>query len=323
MTNDSISLELQPRDYSLLLGLFESRVMTAKQAGQLHFEGKHEYAKRRLRQLKTAGFIGTRARRVNEPAVLFLTRVGFSHLKTEGLLQGYPTLSSADFENRASVSNLTLQHELEIMDVKAAIVAAMRGSQRLKLAEFSTWPALHQFETSLPASAESVLVKPDGFIRIQERDAEGGEFDFEHAFFLELDRSSETQGTLLNKALCYRQFYRTGGFATRNGATAREFERFPFLVLIVMKSAERRNIIAERFAANNPAILSQVWLTTLAEVTSNPLGQIWITPADHRAVVSGTRFEKSSADGKGGYRRSAEREKFVETHIKKRALLES
>ncbi len=46
-----------------------------------------------------------------------------------------------------------------------------------------------------------VLVKPDGFIRIHEKEADGGLS--EHALFLEVDRSSETQDTLVNRTETY------------------------------------------------------------------------------------------------------------------------
>lgn len=61
-----------------------------------------------------------------------------------------------------------------------------------------------------------MLVKPDGFIRIHEK--EKGDGLFEHSFFLEVDRSSETQDTLVARAGCYWDYYKSGGFAMRNGA---------------------------------------------------------------------------------------------------------
>lgn len=99
-------------------------------------------------------------------------------------------------------------------------------------------------------------------------------------------------------------------------------EEFPFRVLMVMKSAERRNNTAKRLAHNNPRILELVWLTTLAEVTSDPLGLIWIRPADYRAVTTGTAFDGEKQSRSRVYRRQPEREAFVEGKIQKRKLLE-
>jgi hypothetical protein len=51
------SLSLQTRDITVLRGLFESRVMTTAHVAALHFTGKAEYTKTRLRQLKNAGLV--------------------------------------------------------------------------------------------------------------------------------------------------------------------------------------------------------------------------------------------------------------------------
>lgn len=315
------SLQIQERDFALLRGLFECRIMTAGHVAALFFDGKREYTKKRLQKLKAAGLIGERKRRVNEPSILFLTRGGFAFLKSNGHLDGLPALGKNTFDARANVSQLTLRHELEIMDVKAAFHSALRNAGPFSLAAFSTWPLLYQFETSVPGTAMDVLVKPDGFIRIQENELDDGLS--EHTFFLEVDRSSETQDTLVNRAVCYLEYYRTGGFAIRNGASATDFKEFPFRVLMVMKTAERRNNTAARLAHNNPPILTQVLLTTLTEATADPLGPIWIQPADYREAVTGTPFEKEQPGRHSAYHRRPEREAFVESRIQKRRFLES
>lgn len=56
------ALQLQDRDFAVLRGLFESRVMTTEHATALYFDGKVEAAKKRLQKLKTAGFITERPR---------------------------------------------------------------------------------------------------------------------------------------------------------------------------------------------------------------------------------------------------------------------
>jgi hypothetical protein len=68
-------LRLQERDLTLLRSLFECRVMTAAHVAALFFDGKHEYTKKRLQKIKAAGFITARKRRMNEPAILLLTRI--------------------------------------------------------------------------------------------------------------------------------------------------------------------------------------------------------------------------------------------------------
>src|SRR5580704_15496235 len=121
-------LQLQERDAQLLHGLFVSRVMTGTHITALYFGGSKEAAKKRLQKLKSVGLVGERKRRVNEKSVLFLTRKGHARLEQRQLLLAFPQLSGAAFEKRANVSELTLRHELEVMDVKAAFHSTLAQS---------------------------------------------------------------------------------------------------------------------------------------------------------------------------------------------------
>ena len=120
-------ISLQNRDLALLRGLFESRVMTTAHATALYFDGKGEYAKKRLQKIKRAGFIAERPRRVFDKSVLFLTRKGLALLQERGILREYPSFNLTALDRRASVSNLTIRHELEVMDVKAAFHTAIKA----------------------------------------------------------------------------------------------------------------------------------------------------------------------------------------------------
>ena len=313
-------IDLQERDLALLRGLFECRIMTAAHVAAIYFDGKGEYTKKRLQKLKAAGLIGERKRRVNEPSILFLTRKAFTLLDRDGKLADFPQLGPTVFESRANVSLLTQRHELEVMDVKAAVHAALATSTTFSLEQFSTWPLLNQFEAERPDGSR-LLVKPDGFIRIHELDADKP--GYMHDLFLEVDRSSEVQDKLAAKAACYLDFYRSGGFALRNGATRDQVEQFPFRVLIILQNAERRNNTATRLAQNNPPILSMAWLTTMAEVIRDPLGAIWIQPKAYRDATADTPYDPYRTVPTGVYRRQTEREAFIESKIEKRRLLES
>lgn len=319
--NLEMPLDLQNRDFAILRALFESRIMTSRQMAVLHFSSKKEAAKKRLQKLKAVGLIAERKRHSTEPAVLFLTGKAFDLLKNHGALDGFPSISRSALERRAQVSDLTLRHELEIIDVKAAFHSAGRKIQNLAIAEFSTWPALHEFVVPRNGYGPEVLVKPDGFIRLHEKEADGG--ISEHTFFLEVDRSSETQETLVSRAHCYLQYYRTGGFAVRNGATSADFQKYPFRVLMVMKTAERRNNTAERLLCGNPPIYTQVCLSTLAEVTADPFGPIWTSPKSYGDAIQGTPFEATMRRDLSGYRRQSDRENHVERTARKFAMLAS
>jgi len=253
---------------------------------------------------------------------LFLARDGITALRERGILSEYPSFDMPALERRARVSQLTIGHELEVMDVKAAFhVAASSGKAgSVAVAEFSTWPLLNEFIAYRPSgNGAEITVKPDGFIRIHETDAASGKF--EHAFFFELDRSSEVQGKLVAKASCYLDYYRRGGFAVRNGATRDDFKKFPFRVLMVFKNAERRNNTALRLLQNTSPILTMVYLSTLEEVTHDPTGAIWIRPLDYREATKGTPFAPEKQPKKWGYQRQSAREVFVEQKVQKQRIL--
>jgi hypothetical protein len=312
-------LILQPRDYALLVTLFESRIMTRAHATALHFDGSDEAAKKRIQKLKAAGLIGERRPHVNRPALLFLTGIAFKLLRSEEILSEYPSVSLPALEKRTQVSEFTIRHELEVMDVKAAFHTATK-STKFTLTKFCTWPLLNEFTAIRSGSVREALVKPDGFITVKEPDPDGG--DSEHTFFLELDRSSESQEKLVQKALNYLEYYKSGGFAVRNGAARSAYREFPFRVLLIFKTAERRNNTARELLHTNPPILTQACLTTLAEVTTDPLGPIWICPREYRDATHGTPYGSERPSPRYGYKRETAREKHVEGAIKKFRLLD-
>src|SRR5207253_1119215 len=114
--------------------------------------------------------------------------------------------------------------------------------------------------------------------------------------------------------------YTSGGFAEWCGGTRDKPGEYPFRVLMIFKTAERRNNLAERLLQSYPLILSRVWLSTFSEVKSNPFGKIWIRPRDYRDVTKGTRFDSELERKSWVYRRQSEREAFVEATINKISL---
>lgn len=295
--------------------------MTAVHATALYFEGKPEAAKKRLQKLKSARFIAERPRRAFEPSVLLLTRAGIQRLEAEGILAEYPSFDLPALDRRARVSDLTIRHELQVMDVKTAFISAIKNVPAHAIAEFSTWPLMNEFRAFRPGhNREEVRVKPDGFIRIHESETDGGKF--ERTFFLEVDRSTEQQDVLVARAGCYFDYYKSGGFAIRNGATRADYKQFPFRVLMVFKSAERRNNTAERLLQDGLPVFKQVCLATLEDATHDPFGPVWISPFDYREATKGTPFDPDRKPLTLAYRRQSERDQFVERSVKKTRLLE-
>lgn len=311
------AFEFQPRDGELLRGLFHSRLMTAAHAAAIYFDGREEAAKKRIHKLKSVGLIAERPRKTYQRSTLFLTTNGITFLRDRGLLHGLPQLTVSSAKNRLQVSELTLQHELEVMDVKAALHNAIRGRPEFRITEFSSWPRLFEF-VAVAGSGPKIVVKPDGFIRLHGEDAEG---QFEDTFFMELDRSTETDGILGRKALAYMDYFQRGGLAERFGRPPSEYKEFPFRVLMIVRTAERRNNIAERLLIQRPPIYTQVMLSTLKEVLADPLGPVWICPRDYREATEGTLFAIGNWADTAPYRRQAQRERLVESAIFKSTLL--
>jgi hypothetical protein len=271
------NIELQERDFELLHALFESRVLTCAHIAALFFHDRREATKKRLQKLKGAGYLGERPRRPWEPSILLLTREGHQLLRERGQLGTVHADTPARLAERGGVSQLTLQHELAVLDVKVSVVRALEQRSHVRLLEFSTRPSLHEFSVSTPSGLD-VTVKPDGFLRLLDK-RPGPSPD--QAFFLEVDRSTESLDILVARATSYARFSRSGGFAVRNGGGAGDHRKHPFRVLFVFRTAQRRDNVAERLLATDPPILTQAWLTTLAEVKADPLGAIWVRPKDY------------------------------------------
>jgi len=281
---ESLPIQIQSRDIALLRGLFESRIMTLAHATAIHFDGKSEAAKKRVQKLKAAGLIGERRRRAYEPSILFLTKTAFGILSDGGHIAEYPRMSWEKLEGRVQVSDLTLKHELAVMDVKAAFCTALHSRPEFAVTEFSTWPRLSEFNAFHPATGAKVTVKPDGFIRLREDESDTEQS--EYIFFLEVDRSTEALEVLTTRTLCYLDYYKHGGLAVRFGQERDAYKEFPFRVLFVCKSAERRDNIAARLLQTNPPVRTFAWLTTMDEMQTNPLGAIWVQPANLERLTS-------------------------------------
>jgi hypothetical protein len=295
--------------------------LTIKHAADVCFEGRFEAAKKRIQKLRLANLIASRQRRVHEPNVMFLTGAGIRFLRATSSHCELLHLPKQPAGQRRPPSESILNHELQVLDVKAAFHAAARTNPSVAISEFSTWPPLHQFKALKGGRVRQIVsVRPDGFMRVRH---EAGETTLEHAFFLELDRSTEIQESLALRLGSYLHYYRSGGFALRSGAPAVAYRQHPFRVLVVFKTAERRNNTAERLLQLNPPILTQAWLSTFEEVTTDPLGEIWVRPLDYQAAVKGTPFEPGGSRKKDRYRRQAQREDLVERIVKKSTVMRS
>lgn len=157
-------------------------------------------------------------------------------------------------------------------------------------------------------------VRPDGYFRL----TAPGSLPLD--YFLEVDCSTEALRVLVEKARGYRSFYRAGGFARRCGGSPVDFNKYPFRVLMVFMTAERRNNVAELLLHDRPPIRSQVLLATFAEAISDPFGPIWITPEAYRHAL-GSKMPTVPHAKRRPYRRPSARDALVEARVEKVSIL--
>ena len=260
--------------------------MSTAHAAEIHFDGRLEATKKRLQKLKTAGLISERPRRVSEPAICYISRRGLLLLEERGVLAEYPAFDLPALVRRVYVSDLTVRHELAVMDIKAAFFRAARTRPEIEVVRCCTWPRLLEFDATPPASSPT-MVRPDGFTVIRERQSNGTVA--EHSLFLEADMSSESLDTLVHRARCYFHHYQTGEFAVRNGINRYDFKKCPFRVLFVVRTRQRQANLISKLSQGIPPIRTFAPVVTFDEVAIDPF----------RSIVSSTRVNTGIAEREG------------------------
>ena len=321
--NPERGVQLQDRDWELLIGLFESRTMLRKHLLDLYFSDVRDYGEKRIPRLTKGGYIGereyTQIRGQYSPAIRYLTSKGLRALEEKSQLISAHGLSWEVLEKRLGGAQSSITHELEIVDIKVALTTALRGHPSLTLETFATWPRLFQFEAEHFETKQLQPLKPDAYIEIHETVGAGDEVD-EYRYFLEHDRSHEVRRLLEGKAYGYNHFYRDGGMALRCGLSASDYKAVPFRVLITLLSESRRNNVAEHLATQQPLGKNQFYLTTLAEIRDNPLGNIWMTVKDYIDVTAGTMYDAQTFVTK---KTESARDRMVAERVTKRKLIDA
>jgi hypothetical protein len=320
-------IRIEPRDVEILSGLFECRIMQRRpHITEVYFGGKDEAAKKRVTALRRCRYIVEHdpERYKNEKAIYRLAPRGFEALKERGALDRFNAVCGKDFawrslEDRHQVSQFTLEHELGVMDLKAALYRAARFPANPRIAEFWSWPQLLSF--SAPAQDGSAqTVRPDAFLRLV-RESENRELSRMH--YIEFDRGSENHDRLVQKVEGYRRYNRSKAFA--RFLTGAEDGEFTFRVLIVFQrtttqhAEERLFNCAHALSKMNPPVRSSAWLTTYEEFVADPFARIWICPEDYQRALAGTAFDPLTTDWTPRGRMSA-RDALVRERIRKRAL---
>jgi len=327
-----LKVDLQPRDFDLLLGLYHSRVMWREHIAALYFHGSMdpnknlESAKKRLQDLQKDGLVvelRARARRPYQYAVYHIGVRGFRALQEHGKLDG--NLRWEKVARRAEVSEKTLKHELTVITVRSKLEPEINAQAGFVVEEFSTWPVFYEFKAryyDFKLRRHHIApFAPDGFFQILSEQPTPRM----HRFFLEVDLTKESHVILAQKADGYQNYYRSGDFAAqlKHDTGARErYKEYPFRVLMVVESAERRNNAADfmlRFTSTKESVL----MTTLDELKRDPLGAIYVSPLDYYEATKGTPYEVTKEEWHPNrkYVRNVARDRFVEGVIHKNPLL--
>ncbi len=283
---------LLPRDLSLLADVFDSRFITIPHAARLHFPGlksAERSANRRLQRMAGAGLLkreegyfghslsrdGTR-REVK--TIYRFTKSAFDLLIAHGLIRN---LAGGDWSGSVrkrfeALKTSTLAHEVGMLDIKAALRPAIDACTHLSVGEFGVWPLAYTF--SVPGAGTRVTLRPDGFLHVREHRPAQDSVQH-HFFYLEFDRGTEQHRTLVEKVQGYRHHLHGGGFLQWLGVGDAKPRDYPFRVLFVVDTpdaASRRDNIAATLA--RLGVQTHTPITTLAELVSDPLGCIWVTP---------------------------------------------
>lgn len=311
--------ELQPRDKAMVRSLIDSRVMTLAQISALHFDGKASYAQKRVLQLKKARYINERIppnRGRIYPSLLSLSRRGFDAFVNDNTLVGIDECWR-DLDGRlAKIAESTLDHELEVVDMKIALVNAVKATPSLQLNEFSTYPKRFEFLTEHIGLERSYVLKPDGYAYITRADGRA------ETLYMEWDKSTEAHKTLGVKAFGYKAWCDSGAFSLWNGGTVEDRDRYSFRALFVLPNDERRNNTAEHLLRlahpkTGARLRNEIWLTTHAEFLASPLRPIFVTLGAYKRATAGTPFDPG--DHKAMMRVLA-RDRLVEERIEKHSI---
>ena len=324
--------QVQERDVEIVAGLFECRIMERRHIAQVYFCGKMEAAKKRLQALCSAQLIKivNPTRAVTVSAIYSLGKAGFDLLQSEGRLRRYEETCGEQFVRKRctqnhAVSVLTLAHELAVMDVKAAFCESLRQRPDYRIVEFTTWPRLYEIHIEgdhLPDGCPRLL-RPDGFVHL-ERSV--GEKRLSQFFFLEVDRATESQAILIKKIEGYTRHNCSPAF-TRFVTGDEGGTPIPFRTLMIFLGPHGQGTEERLFNHAHwlsrfkpPLPRASFWLTTLAALGENLLGNIWICPEDYQGALAGTAFDPCQVDWKP-HGRVTGRDALVRSRAIRRTLL--
>lgn len=244
---------LPQRDRTLLLWLIQGDVVTAELAALVAY-GHRRVAQRRLARLVEygllSGFWAANRQRPRGRHAYALTKVSRAQLERLVWPLGKPKLSEGAIETVSPVI-----HQLATHDLFAAFLRAADPEREIGLAGWVP-------ERALVRLTDSGYLRPDALAIVRNRDAM-------IVLFIERDLGTERGSVIVDKLRRYRNMY----WSVK--------ETNVLHVGIVVESQRRAHAVrrALRSSEAEMAKAVRVWVTTEAELTADPHGAVWISPA--------------------------------------------
>lgn len=229
---------LSPRELAMVETLDRVRLASTKQLQRLHFTAGTELANARQVRRTLARLVQLRVltrleRRVGGPMsgssdypyVLDVTgqRIASACGPAGGVRIRRPWTPGVSF----------LRHALAVTELYVQLVDAERTGA-LELIAFDAEPLSWRTFTGLGGAR--VVLKPDAFVRV-------GVGSYEHFFFVEVDRATQSGPTIGRKLTTYRRFWQSGREQARFGL-------FPKVLLLVPTEARKEALV--EVAAKQP-----------------------------------------------------------------------
>jgi hypothetical protein len=263
MPYDRSRLQFQDRDFEILRAIAESPACSRGNLAAAFFKGSYEAAKKRVQQLASAGLVRNDSDAGLGRSIISLTKKGLEILAVSEKTPRNVRTHAVSPKMRA--------HERMLADCHFALTAAARTNGNLS-ADIWHDPGSATFTVRCTDHATIETVRPDGFCSVQMNHHR------KFFFFVEVDRSTETQGHLIHLAQQYRQYSRAADFAARFG-DCYEAKRTTFRVLLILKSPLRLENTLKSLRLH-AGVLTLFWLTTFDSFIRDPFGAIWKCPLD-------------------------------------------
>jgi hypothetical protein len=220
---EQVVAALSDRDRAILLDLARVRVLSGDYLSRLHFHDQAPGSRERARRRVLARLVELRLAATLERRAIGGVRAGSAaHIYSLGIAgqRALPLLDADMYADQLSgrprtpwtPGSMFLAHTLGVAQLYVLLREYERAHE-LTLAHFTAEPA------SWHPDATGGVIKPDAYVRIQRGDVED-------AWWVEVDRATESIPTLTRKLLAYVEFARRGQLGP-DGVTPRVLVTVP------------------------------------------------------------------------------------------------